>query len=290
MTTRTAGPVELLVSGCPFCEGPAFDRDGNLYIVSWESSQILRVTPKRKISEVHRTGGIPAGLAFHPDGSLWIADEGEDLHGLLRLGADGEQTIMSSSYEGEPLNGANDLVFDRFGTCYFSDPWGSGPDNPVGAFYRRFSDGRLERIDSGLKFPNGVALNADETSVYLAETYEHRILRYPIYGGDDVGDRSVWYGGDETFNPDGMAFDAEGYLHTAVYGGSRVAVLDPEGHEVESIAIPGPNVTNCAFGGPDNKTLVVTEIETESVYRVEMVVPGQPLNDGRNRLATSSSR
>ena len=281
MSTRTAGPVELLVSGCPFCEGPAFDGDGNLYIVNWDTSQILRVTPKAKIGEIHRTGGIPAGLAFHPDGALWIADEGDDLHAVLRLEAGGQQTVMVDSYEGQPLNGANDLLFDRFGTCYFSDPWGSGPDNPIGGFYRLFSDGRLEQIATGLKFPNGVALSADETAVFLAETIEHRIHRYPIYGGGDVGEGAVWYAGDDDFNPDGMAFDAEGYLHVAVYGGSRVDVFDPDGSPAESIPIPGPNVTNCAFGGPDNRTLVVTEIETESVYRVEMTVPGQPLNDGR---------
>lgn len=283
MTTRTASPVELLVSGCPFCEGPAFHRDGNLCIVNWDTSQIMCVTPKREIGEIHRTGGIPAGLAFHPDGALWIADEGDDLHGVLRVNAVGEQTVMVDSYEGKPLNGANDLVFDRFGTCYFSDPWGSGPDTPTGAFYRLFSDGRLEQLGSGLKFPNGVALNADETAVFLAETHAHRIMRFPIYGGGDIGEGAAWLDGDESFTPDGMAFDAEGYLHVAVFGGARVDVYDPDGRAVEAISIPGPNVTNCAFGGPDNRTLVVTEIETESVYRVEMTVPGQPLNDGRNR-------
>jgi sugar lactone lactonase YvrE len=40
-------------------------------------------------------------------------------------------------------------------------------------------------------------------------------------------------------------------------------------------------VTNVAFGGPNNKTLVVTDVQTASLYQVRMNVAGQPLNDGR---------
>jgi sugar lactone lactonase YvrE len=40
-------------------------------------------------------------------------------------------------------------------------------------------------------------------------------------------------------------------------------------------------VTNVAFGGSENKVLVVTEVETGSLYTVRMNVAGQPLHDGR---------
>jgi len=78
-----------------------------------------------------------------------------------------------------------------------------------------------------------------------------------------------------------MAFAANGELYVAHYGGSRVDVFDESGRQVDEIKIPGRNVTNVAFGGPENKTLVVTEVETGSLYTVPMNVAGQPLHDRR---------
>ena len=274
--------MEILVDGFDSLEGPAFDRDANLLFVNWNTTQVMCLTPEGQLAELHRTGGVPAGLAFHPDGSLYIADEGDDLHGLLRLTADGQQEVLVNTYNGQPLNGANDLVFDRNGVVYFSDPWRSSLENPVGGFYRFFPDGRLERLDAGLAFPNGVALNADESFVFLAETRHYCIHRYSINPDGTVGARQEWAHLQERGEgPDGMAFDAEGYLYVAHYGGGCVAVFDPGGKQVDEIAVPGPFVTNCAFGGPDNRTLVITEVSTGSIYRTTAVAPGQPLNDGR---------
>jgi gluconolactonase len=277
--TITAGEVSVLASGFDSPEGPAFDPNGNLYFVNWNSSQIMRRTPQGEVAEIYNTGGIPAGLAFHPDGSLWIADEGPDIHGVIRLDRDGTARVVVNEYEGQPLNGANDLVFDRTGVLYFSDPWGSGPDNPAGGFYRYFPDGRLEQIDTGLKFPNGVAINADETAVYLAETYENRILRYELGRDGSVGSRQVWARTEEPSGPDGMAFDSAGNLLVAHYNKGRVDVFNPDGKQIDAIAVPGNCPTNCAFGGPDGTTLVITEVETASLYTVEMTNAGQQLHD-----------
>src|SRR5829696_7429240 len=97
-------PVTVLVSGYDSPEGPAFDRDGNLFFVNWLSSSIVKLTPEGQASEFFNTGGIPAGLAFHPDGSLYVADEGDDIHGVLRITPNGEASILVNDYQGKPLN------------------------------------------------------------------------------------------------------------------------------------------------------------------------------------------
>lgn len=278
---RTTSNVELLISGYDTPEGPAFDREGNLWHVNWDSSSIIRMTPEGHSSEFFNTGGIPAGLAFHPDGSLYIADEGSNIHGILRLTMDGKAEILVDKFDGTPLNGANDLVFDRNGVLYFSDPWGSNDENPIGGFYRIFPGGHMEQIDTGLAFPNGVALNADESAVFLAETYRNRILRYLINGDGTLGPREIWAIVESPPGADGMAFDLNGDLYVPHFNGQRIDVFDISGTLVDTIPVPGSQPTNVAFGGPENKTLVITEVESQSLYKVQMAVGGQPLNDGR---------
>jgi gluconolactonase len=265
-----------LISGYDSPEGPAFDRDGNLYFVNWLSSSIMRLTPDGTASEFFNTGGIPAGLAFHRDGSLYVADEGDDIHGVLRV-VDGQARILANEYERQPLNGANDLVFDADGVLYFSDPWRSSAENPVGGFYRLFPDGRLDRIDHGLAFPNGVALSPDGAAVYLAETHHHRILRYPIGPDGAIGARETFASLPGGEGPDGMAFDEAGNLYVAHYGGGKVAVFAVSGVMIEEIPVPGAQVTNVAFGGPDRRTLVITDVETASIYQTGVDVPGLAL-------------
>jgi gluconolactonase len=274
--------MEVFVSGFNSLEGPAFDREGNLCFVNWLSSAILVATPDGEVSEFYNTGGIPAGLAFHPDGSLYVADEGKDIHGLIRITPDGEATILVNEFEGKPLNGANDLVFDANGIVYFSDPWETSLENPVGGFYRYFPDGTLEQIDTGLAFPNGVALTHDGSAVILAETYRNRLLRYDIAPDGTMGPRQHWADTYVPPGPDGMAFDDAGNLYVAHFSAGAVDVYAPDGTYSHKIAVPGPSVTNVAFGGEDGRTLAITEVETGSVYYTRVETPGQRLHDGRS--------
>ena len=274
---RAESPVESLIHGYDSPEGPAFAGDGSLFFVNWLSSSIVRRAPDGTLAEWHNTGGIPAGLAFHRDGSLYVADEGEHIHGILRITPDRQAAIVVNEHEGRPLNGANDLVFASDGTLYFSDPWGSSLDNPIGGFYRLRPEGRLERLDTGLAFPNGVALAPDESAVYLAETWHNRVLRYPLAAGGGVGPREVWAVLSGPPGPDGMAFDAAGNLHIAHFGAGRVDIVGSDGAVVDHIAVPGQQPTNVAFGGPERRMLVITEVETGSLYQTRARVPGLPL-------------
>jgi gluconolactonase len=272
--------LETVATGFNSPEGPAFAENGDFYFVNWLTSSIQRIGPDGVAREFVNTGGIPAGLAFHRDGTLYCADEGKDIHGVIRIDADGRIATFVNSYQGKPLNGANDLVFDRRGVLYFSDPWGSSVENPIGGFYRAFPDSRVERIDTGLAFPNGVALNADESAVFLGETGYNRVFRYAIQSDGAIGEKTIFAELTGRPGPDGMAFDAEGRLYIAQHGNGRVVVLDPKGREVEYIRMPGAQPTNVAFGGPEFDTLVVTEVETASIYRVRIGIKGQPLFGG----------
>jgi gluconolactonase len=74
-----------------------------------------------------------------------------------------------------------------------------------------------------------------------------------------------------------MAFDEAGNLYVAHYGGGKVAIFGPEGGLVDEIRIPGANVTNVAFGGPDRRRLVITDVATASLYETRVEAPGLAL-------------
>lgn len=277
MSSRFAGPVELLIDGYNSPEGPAFDNDGNLYFVDSFVSAIVKVTPAGEASEFFNTGGAPTGLAFNPDGNLYVADMGYEIHGILRITPDGKSSeIVVNTYEGAPLGG-NDLVFDAAGVLYFSDP-----RNAPGGLYRWFPDGTLEQLDNGLQFPNGVELTAAGDAVILAESVRNRLLRYAIGPDGTVGPREIWTTLDGSYFPDGMAFDERGDLYVALARAGHIDVIDPTGAMVDQLVVPGAEVTNVAFGGEDNKTLVITDVTSHAVYKVRMNVAGQPLHDGRS--------
>lgn len=269
-------PFTPIATGWGAVEGPAFDRHGSLFFVSSDRGAIVRVGTDGVVAEWANTGGIPAALAFAADGTMVVTDSGPTRRGLLTA-ANGNVTTIVDAYQGTPFNGCNDLAFAADGTLYFSDPWQTSLANPTGAFYRRFPDGRLERIDQGLAFPNGVALAADGSAVFLAETYTNRIYRYPLSPDGTIGPRETFAQLDGECGPDGMAFDIAGTLYVAHYDEGRLDLLDPTGQVVGAIPVPGPQPTNLAFGGPDRRTLVVTENSAGTVYRATVAVPGAPL-------------
>ena len=122
-----------------------------------------------------------------------------------------------------------------------------------------------------------MAIDPAGTAVYLAETGPNRVLRYALGGDGSVGQRTVFAELEGGPGPDGMAFDVQGNLYVAHHGEGRVDVLDPGGRPLAPLIVPGRQPTNVAFGGPDRRTLVVTEVATGSVYQATVEVPGAPL-------------
>ena len=58
--------------------------------------------------------------------------------------------------------------------------------------------------------------------------------------------------------PDGLTVDIENRIWLAHWGGARVTCFSPDGKRIGRINLPVPQVTSCAFGGPDLSTLYIT--------------------------------
>jgi sugar lactone lactonase YvrE len=78
-----------------------------------------------------------------------------------------------------------------------------------------------------------------------------------------------------------MGMDEKGNLYIAQFGGGKVYVLEPnQGDIIDVIESPDPGATgtdNARFGGPDNKTLYITEGFKRLIFKVRVVNAGLPI-------------
>ncbi|MEX2264509.1 MAG: SMP-30/gluconolactonase/LRE family protein, partial [Bryobacteraceae bacterium] len=261
----------LIVGGVAFAEGPNFDRQGNFYFTNYlRRGTIGRMTPDGTLGVWFTLDrGAPNGMRIDPEGRVLVADQ--DGGRLLRVSADGKrQELLAESYQGKPLNGPNDVVLDRKGNIYFTDPKGSSVKNPVGAIYRLGTDGRLTRLIGGLAFPNGLAVSPDQKSLFYVESYTARLSAFDFApDGSAANQRAV-----AQFLPhplDGIAFDEHGRLWITHYTGRSIEVVSQAGELLRSYEVDGERVSNLCF---HKGKLYVTLTGSQCVYMYDIGLNG----------------
>ncbi len=255
----------VIAEGLHFPEGPAFDRDGNLYIVEIQEGQISRISPDGETRVFAENGGGPNGSNFGPDGHLYVCNCGgfpgpEKQSGRIeRVTPDGEVQVLLRSIDGVPLASPNDLGFDALGNIYFTDPiWGDEGLPGHVCFLSR--DGDARRLHTGLAFPNGIAVTPDGQQLIVCESLTGKLQIFGILEPGVLGPPREFADLGKGAAPDGFAFDAQGNLLCCGYASGKVFVFSPQGGEpIDTLAFKDKEITNLCFGGPENKTLYVTE-------------------------------
>ncbi len=260
-----------------FLEGPAFDRAGNLYVVDIPFGRVFRVSPAGSFTEVAEYDGEPNGLAIHRDGRIFITDY---RHGILLLdAASGTVTPLVERRWSERFKGVNDLFFAANGDLYFTDQGQTGLHDPTGRVYRLTPGGRLDLLLATVPSPNGLAMNRDETALLVAATRANAIWRLPLMPDGSTSKAGLFIqlsGG--LGGPDGLALDQVGNLAVAHAGLGTVWLFDPLGEPLLRIRAPaGLSTTNLAYGGPNRRTLYITESETGSILRATLPIAGKPM-------------
>ena len=294
--------LETLWEDGGFTEGAASGSDGCIYFSDFAQpfdsgpARVMKFDPKSKKITVHcPDSGMGNGLMFTRGGKL-IGCCASPLGGhraLVEFLSDGTVQPIVSKFEGKRFNSPNDLVIDRKGRIYFSDPKYVGPEKlELDRFnlFRLDPDGTLQIATQAVDKPNGVMLSPDQKILYVAETDNGsatadldkepatpgRMTLNAFVVNDDgsLGAKTVLHNfGNET-GVDGMTVDTEGHIYAAVRSKSRfgIVVFDPLGHELACIQTP-ILPTNCVFGRDDqNKTLYITA--GSGLYRINLGIPG----------------
>uniref|UniRef100_K3XPH7 Strictosidine synthase conserved region domain-containing protein n=1 Tax=Setaria italica TaxID=4555 RepID=K3XPH7_SETIT len=121
--------------------------------------------------------GRPLGLRFHNNsGNLYIADA---YMGLMRVGPNGgEATVLATEAGGAPLRFTNGVDIDQVtGDVYFTD------SNSTGRIMKYDPQtNQVTVLQSGVTYPNGIAISADRTHLIIALTGPCKLMRYWIRG------------------------------------------------------------------------------------------------------------
>ena len=265
-------------------EGPVWHPRGVLYFTGRN-----RITQRDAAGnvEVYRENAGSNGLLIDRHGRLTVCEARS--RRVTRTDSDTETTVLADGFRGMRFNSPNDLTIDSKGRIYFSDPrYGtrSGMEmrdsagRLVEGVYRIDAPGRVARvITHEVDRPNGLLVSPGDEHLYVADNNNdtvggaRKLWRFPLRedGSIDSAGRELVFDWLDGRGPDGLEMDQAGRLFVAA-GRNRskppfesaerfkggVYVLSPTGELIDFVAVPVDEVTNCAFGGADWKTLFIT--------------------------------
>ncbi|QDV19873.1 Gluconolactonase precursor [Gimesia panareensis] len=274
------GPVSKPVkvfTDFKFTEGPAFDLKGNLYFTDIPDNKIYKVDTKGELSVFLEPSNHCNGLMLDGSGKLLACEmDGR----LVSINLKNKKVKpLAAKYEGKRFNAPNDLVVDRTGGIYFTDPHFRAPEPlPQGkvAVYYRSADGKVTRLIDDLKAPNGVILSPDEKTLYVIPSMQKEMWAYPVTAPGKIGKGRVFCtlkqaeGYKEPGSGgDGLTIDTNGNLYITT--GLGLQVYSPEGKLLGIIEVP-EKPANVTFGGKDNSSLFITA--RTSLYRIDTKAKG----------------
>lgn len=260
-------------------EGPSFDAEGNLYCVDVPWGRVFRVSPAGVFTLLAEYDGEPNGLRLHRDGRIFIADY---KNGIVVLDPEtGAIKPFLSRVRLERLKAVNDLVFASNGDLYFTDQGLTGLHDPTGRVFRVRASGEVDCLLDNVPSPNGLVLDPSETILYLAVTRANAIWRVPLMRDGAVAKVGTFIQLSGGSGPDGLAMDEAGNLSVAHAGLGSVWLFSSVGEPMLRIqSTEGRLTTNIAYGGPDRRTLYITEAASASILRAPMPVAGRRMFGG----------
>ena len=264
-----ATPLTATNSFTAGIEGPACDRAGNIFAVNFAQQQTIGRTTPAGQSEVFVTlpnDSVGNGIRFDRAGRMYVADYVG--HNVLRIDP-GTRAVEVLAHEPK-MNQPNDLAIAPNGTLYASDPnWGA----KTGQLWRIDPDGTTTRLATDMGTTNGVEVSPDGKRLYVNESVQRNVWVFDIQPDGGVANkRLLRQFPDHGF--DGMRCDADGNLYITRYGKGTVAVLSPEGEVLREINVLGARASNLCFGGPDGRTVYVTEVEHRRLVQFRVETPG----------------
>jgi sugar lactone lactonase YvrE len=261
----------------PGIEGPAVDASGNLYVVNFQQNgsigKVAAGASQSQLFALLPVGSIGNGIRFDRQGRMYIADYKKHNIWVIERG----ETTPQVYFHSDQFNQPNDLAIAADGTLYASDPRFASPAG--GQIWRiaRGADGkgRGEVMSSTrrLGVTNGIDLSPDGTTLYVSESNSRQVWAYRLDGSKLLDPRLVR--GFADFEVDGLRTDRDGRIYLARFSAGKIAIIAANGSLEREVPLSGKQPTNLTFGGPDGRTVFVTQKEGRFIEAFRVDRPGR---------------
>jgi sugar lactone lactonase YvrE len=248
-------PNVVIEAGCMLGEGPVWDhRTRTLFFVDILAHRVWSFDAVTQVQQQWNVGETVGFLALTPNPNLLVLG---CRSGLTKLDLEtGDLSALHAVEPDKPGNRINDGTVGPDGSLWFGT-MDFNATEPSGRFWR-WKAGALSAFGPMLPCTNGPAVTQDGQMLYCADTVGGVIFKAAISAGLP-GELSPYVRFEPDWGlPDGVITDAEDHVWCCHWGGGRVTRFRPDGSIERVIAMPVSQVTKCAFGGPDLRTLYIT--------------------------------
>ena len=264
--------LETLADGFDFTEGPTCDAGGNIFFTDQPNDRILKWSTEGELSTFLHPAGRANGMYFDRSGHLIAC--ADEHNALWSIAPDGTVTVIVDEYDGQRLNGPNDVWVRSDGAIYFTDPFyerswwthDTMPQDGQHVYFLSAERRRLVRVADDLEKPNGIIGTPDGRMLYVSDIGAGKTYRYDIAEDGSLTGKTLTV----AHGSDGMTLDNEGNLYLT---GDGVTVFDGAGTQIDHIQVPNERWTaNVSFGGNDRRMLFITA--STGLYGIRMRVTG----------------
>jgi gluconolactonase len=252
-------------------EGPAVDKDGNIYAVNFaREGTVGIITPEGagRIFKELPDGSVGNGIRFNSKGEMLVADYTN--HNILKVSMTDTNQVSVYAHD-SAMSQPNDIAIDSKDRLYASDPnWKAG----TGRIWRIDTNGTINLLEDSMGTTNGIEVSPDEKILYVNESVQRKVWAYDLSATGEISNKRLLLSFPD-FGMDGMRCDVQGNLYITRHGKGVVAKVSPEGKLLLEISLKGKLPSNIAFGGPDGKTAYVTLQDRGNIEQFSVEAPGR---------------
>ena len=272
---------ECLGDNFLFTEGPVWDAARQRLIFSdIPANTIYQWSRTKGVEEFRKPSNKSNGLTWDREGRLLSCEHATSR--VTRLEANGQLSVIASTYNGRELNSPNDIVVKSDGAIYFTDPtygrieYYGVPREPQlgfrGVYRLDPQSGELTLLADDFVQPNGLCFSSDEQLLYVNDTEREHIRVFDVRSDGTLASGRVFAQliGEGAGAPDGMKIDSGGNLYCCGPGG--IHIFDSSANCLGVIRVPKP-AANFNWGGNDLRSMFITA--SAGLYRIDVRVPGQ---------------